>query len=141
MNIRCSCHITIFNMTNVFRFFKQKNQSQQENETKCPAAVDLQNLKVKEQDINLTKSYCITISIQKISSIDKFILKIHQIFGSHELNGYGNVCPRSPPPLPTKKKIKKIIDSTYSFPEFVPPCKKPVYSIYAFLRSVNFKFP
>ena len=85
MNIRCSCHITIFNMTNVFRFFKQKNQSQQENETKCPAAVDLQHLKVKEQDINLTKSYCITISIQKISSIDKFILKIHQTFRSHEL--------------------------------------------------------
>ena len=41
-------------------------------------------------DIILTKNYCITISIQKIISIHKFILKIKQIIGSHELKGDGH---------------------------------------------------
>ena len=36
-------------------------------------AVDPRHLKVKE-DISLTKNYCITISIQKITFIHKFIL-------------------------------------------------------------------
>ena len=44
-----------------------------------------QHLKVKEKNISLTKKYCITISIQKVSSIHKFIHKIKQILGSHEL--------------------------------------------------------
>ena len=35
-------------------------------------AVDPQHLKVKE-DISLAKDYCITISIQKISSIHKMV--------------------------------------------------------------------
>ena len=35
------------------------------------------------KDISLTKNYCTTIRIQKISSIHKFILTIQQIFGSH----------------------------------------------------------
>ena len=39
-----------------------------------------QTLKVKESDISPTKNYC----IQKISSINRFILKIQQILGSHE---------------------------------------------------------
>ena len=52
-------------------------------QTRSTTAVDPQHLKV-EEDISLTKNYCITISIQKISSIHKFILKMQQILGSHE---------------------------------------------------------
>ena len=37
--------------------------------TNSTTAVDPWHLKVKEQDISLTKYYCITINIQKISSI------------------------------------------------------------------------
>ena len=45
------------------------------------------HLKVKdiEYNVGLTKSYCITVSMQKISSIHKLI---QQILGSHELNDY-----------------------------------------------------
>ena len=45
------------------------------------------HLKVKdiEYNVGLTKSYCITVSMQKISSIHKLI---QQILGSHELNGH-----------------------------------------------------
>ena len=45
------------------------------------------HLKVKdiEHNVGLTKNYCITVSIQKISSIHKLI---QQILGSHELNDY-----------------------------------------------------
>ena len=44
-------------------------------------------LKVKdiEYNVGLTKSYCITVSMQKISSIHELI---QQILGSHELNGH-----------------------------------------------------
>ena len=38
---------------------------------------------------SLTKNW-ITISILKISSIHKFILKMQQILGSHELTGHGH---------------------------------------------------
>ena len=41
-------------------------------------------------DIILTKNYCITISIQKIISIHKFILRIQQILGSQQLKGHGH---------------------------------------------------
>ena len=46
------------------------------------------HLKVKdiECDVGLTKNYCITVSLQKVSSIHKLILKIQPILGSHELN-------------------------------------------------------
>ena len=46
------------------------------------------HLKVKdiEFDVGLTKNYCITFNMQKISSIHKLILKIQQILGSCELN-------------------------------------------------------
>ena len=39
------------------------------------------HLKVKntESDVGLTKNYCTTVSLQKIISIHKFILQIHQI--------------------------------------------------------------
>ena len=38
-----------------------------------------------EYNVGLTKSYCITVSMQKISSIHELI---QQILGSHELNGH-----------------------------------------------------
>ena len=41
-------------------------------QTRSTTAVDPQHLKVKE-DISLAKDYCITISIQKISSIHKMV--------------------------------------------------------------------
>ena len=45
------------------------------------------HLKVKDTEYNvgLTRSYCITVSMQKISSIHKLI---QQILGSHELNDH-----------------------------------------------------
>ena len=45
------------------------------------------HLKLKDMECNvgLTKSYCITVSMQKIISIHKLI---QQILGSHELNGH-----------------------------------------------------
>ena len=48
------------------------------------------HLKVKdiEYDVGLTKNYCITVSMQKISSIHKVIFKIQQILGSHQLNDH-----------------------------------------------------
>ena len=56
------------------------------------AAVDW-HLKVKdiEYNVGLTKIYCITVSMQKISSIYTLILNIQQIFGSGELNKW--LCP------------------------------------------------
>ena len=56
---------------------------------KSKTMVDPQHLKV-EEDISLTKNYCITISIQKIRSIHKFILNMQQILEPHELTGYGH---------------------------------------------------
>ena len=43
--------------------------------TGTTTVVDPQHLKVKELDISLTKNYCVTITIQKITSIYKFMLK------------------------------------------------------------------
>ena len=56
------------------------------------------HLKVKdiEYNVNLTKNYCITVSMQKISSIHKLSLKIQQVLGSHELNGLGHLSLRPP---------------------------------------------
>ena len=53
------------------------------------------HLKVKdiEYNVGLTKSYCITVSMQKISSIHKLI---QQILGSHELNGHTQFWPHPP---------------------------------------------
>ena len=39
-----------------------------------------------EYDVGLTKNYCITLNMPKISSNHKLILKINQILGSHGLN-------------------------------------------------------
>ena len=52
--------------------------------------MDPWHLKIKEKDINLIKNYCITSSMQKISSIDRFILKKQQILGSDELKHHGH---------------------------------------------------
>ena len=40
------------------------------------------NLKLKEKDIGLAKTYSITISIQKVNSIQKFVLKIQDFSDS-----------------------------------------------------------
>ena len=49
-------------------------------------AVDwLLKVKNKKCDVGLIKNYCITVSMQKISSIHKLI---QQILGSHELNDH-----------------------------------------------------
>ena len=61
-------------------------------ETRSTTVVDPQHLKVKE-DISLTKNDCITISIQKISSTHKFILKMQQILGFRELTSPGHFRP------------------------------------------------
>ena len=47
------------------------------------------HLKVKdiEYNVGLTKNYCITVSMQKISSIHKLI---QQILGFHELNDHAH---------------------------------------------------
>ena len=93
------------------------------NLTRSTIAVDPRDSKVKEQDISLTKKFCITISIQKISSIHKFIIKIQQFLGYHELKKWSS--------------SSKIIESTFSFPEFAPAWKKSLYSICSFLSSVT----
>ena len=53
------------------------------------------HLKVKdiEYNVGLTKSYCITVSMQNISSVHKLI---QQILGFHELNGHTQFWPHSP---------------------------------------------
>ena len=52
---------------------------------KSTTAVDPQHSKVKEQDISLTRNYCIIVSIQIITSIHTFILKIQKILESRGL--------------------------------------------------------
>ena len=53
------------------------------------------HLKVKdiEEDVLLTKNYCITVSLQNITSIHTLI---QQIFGSYEQNGYAHFWPHQP---------------------------------------------
>ena len=53
------------------------------------------HLKVKDikYNVGLTQNYCITVSMQKISSIHKLI---QQILGSHELNGHTQFWPHPP---------------------------------------------
>ena len=88
-------------------------------------------LKVKdiEYNVGLTKNYCITVSMKKLISIHKLILKMQQILGSHELNDHAPFSDHAHP---------KFIQLTVSFPEFAPACKKLVHSIYSFLRYSQF---
>ena len=53
----------------------------------CSAPPPRPHLKVKEQEISLTKGYDITINIKIISSIHIFIFKM-QVLGSHELKSH-----------------------------------------------------
>ena len=88
------------------------------------------HLKVKDiyYNVGLTKNFCITVSMQKISSIHKFI---PQIFGSHELNVHPIFDQAHP----------KIIEITFCFPDFAPPCKKSVHVINSLLRYSQFYSP
>ena len=52
-----------------------------------------------EHNVGLTKNYCMTVSMQKISSIHKLLLKIHWILGSRKLNGHAHFWPH-----PTKNQ-------------------------------------
>ena len=49
--------------------------------------------------------------------------------GSHELNNHTHFWPHPP---------KKIIEASFRFPEFVPACRKSVYSICSFLIYSHF---
>ena len=69
--------------------------------------------------------------MQKISPIHNLILQVRQILGSYELNGH-TIFDHAHP---------KIIESTFSSPEFPPACKKPFHSIYSFLRYCQFLSP
>ena len=62
-------------------------------------------------------------------SIHKLILKMKLILGSHELNGYTYIFYSVHP---------KIIEITFSFPDFKPVSKKSVHSINSFLRYSQF---
>ena len=73
-------------------------------------------VKVKKCYVSLTKNYCITVSMQKISSIHKLSLLI---LGSHEINDH------------THPKITEI---TFSFPEFAPACQK---SFHQFILEIQ----
>lgn len=68
------------------------------------------------------------IAIQKISSIHIFILKVQHILGSYELKDHVNF----------DYAHSKMIESTFRIPEFVPVCKKLVYSICSSLRYSQF---
>ena len=84
-------------------------------------------LKVSEKGISLTKNYCITISIQKISSIHKFILKIQQISRYHELKGHYHFWLR-----PTKNHW-----ITFSFLEIVPACNSSFHQFIFEIKSIS----
>ena len=72
-----------------------------------------------EQDVDLTKNYCIKVSMQKISLIHTLIFKT-----AH----FGVLWNNS-----------KISEMNLSFPEFAPACKKSLHSIYSFLRYSQFQ--
>ena len=61
-------------------------------------AMEPHHLKVKDTkwEISLTKYYCISINMQKISPILKFFGKIQQILRSHELKSRTHFWPLQP---------------------------------------------
>ena len=73
------------------------------------------------------QKFCITVSMQKISSIHKLI---QQILGPHEM-----IIPIFEQTHP------KIIETTFGFAEFALACKKSVHSINSFLRYSQFQSP
>ena len=92
----------------------------------------MQALKVKDEkcEVGLMKNYCITVSIQKISSIHAFI---QQILGSHELT------------MPIFDQAHpKIIEIAFSFLKFAPAFQKSNHSItkqfwVRFQKIIHFK--
>ena len=66
------------------------------SKARSTTAVDPRHKSQRVRYHSLTKSYCFTISIQKISPIHEFLLKIQQILGSHELKEHDHFWPRSP---------------------------------------------
>ena len=86
-----------------------------------------QHLKVKDkdQDISLTKNYCIIIIIQKNSSIHNFILKVQDIFGPHELKYQAHL---------------KINEETFNFPEKKCPQNFAVTQNIVWVCSTSPKF-
>ena len=86
----------------------------------------------KEEDINLTKNYYIKISLQKIISIHKLILKINTFFQALKNYRAMFIFDHAHP---------KIIVTTFTFAKFVLLCKKSVYSICSFLRYSQFQNP
>ena len=67
--------------------------------TKTYFPSDEDSVHLRKQEVQLQQTlafknhyqhYCIIISIQKISSIHKFIFKIQQSLGSHELKAHGH---------------------------------------------------
>ena len=67
--------------------------------------------------------------MQKISPIHELSLKIQQILGFHELNHHIHSFDHA---------HLKIIEITFSFPEFALAYKKSVLSIYSFLVCSQF---
>ena len=53
--------------------------------------LEVQQVKDIEYNVSLTKNYCLTASMQKVSWIHALILQIKQILGSHELNGHATM--------------------------------------------------
>ena len=106
------------------------------------------HLKVKNKTCNvgLTKNYCIKVSMQKISSINKLI---QQILGSHELHDHAHFWPGPPKShwnnflfswiCTTMQKI--IFWPTFNLCEFASTCKKSGYFIDLFWRYGWLKNP
>ena len=93
--------------------------SKKKNKYNC---IGLPALKVKQQDISLTRNHCITISIQKIRiSIQK---DTADFIKSHKLKGHDHF----------DHAHTNIIETPFSFSQFIPACKKSVYSICSFLK-------
>ena len=86
----------------------------------------------KSQRRYQSKNYCIPLSIQKISSVHKLILKMPQILRSYELTCHGQPFLITP---------TKILNQLLAFLNLYQHAKKSVYSICSFWDTVNFKVP
>ena len=98
-------------------------------QTRSTTEVGPWHLKFREQDISLTKNYCITINIKIISFNHIFILKI-QVLGSH----------KQPLPFltrPTEKRLNQLSAFLYLYLH----AKNQVISSVQFWDAFNFKVP
>ena len=85
--------------------------------------IGIQKSKTQSMMFGLTKNYCITVSMQKISSIHKLI---QQILDSHEQMAmpiFGHAHP-------------KIIEITFTIPKFAPACRK-ISSFHQFILQMQ----